>query len=148
MSLEAREKHPHVRGEDESILLCEEMPEETPPRAWGRRPTQYPCGFPGGNTPTCVGKTSGPLNLIHTNKKHPHVRGEDTFPDSADALAVETPPRAWGRRTCIFLISAQCGNTPTCVGKTRPADFFAGASEKHPHVRGEDLDNLVLLFNG
>ena len=30
------------------------------------------------------------------------------------------------------------GNTPTCVGKTRPAFVVTVRNWKHPHMRGED----------
>ena len=93
-----RGKHPHVRGEDDSVALSWPYVGETPPRAWGRRTEQAHrvCGRR--NTPTCVGKTREEKGV--------------TCPVS------ETPPRAWGRRfrTCPRKRSDR--NTPTCVGKT------------------------------
>ncbi len=50
-------KHPHVRGEDGSFYAGAHRPEETPPRAWGRRALLGLQGGKLGNTPTCVGKT-------------------------------------------------------------------------------------------
>ena len=34
------------------------------------------------------------------------------------------------------------GNTPTCVGKTRPAFVVTVRNWKHPHMRGEDLQQV------
>ena len=34
------------------------------------------------------------------------------------------------------------GNTPTCVGKTRPAFVVTVRNWKHPHMRGEDVLRL------
>ena len=93
-------KHPHVRGEDSRA----------------RRPGER---LPG-NTPTCVGKTqdAGAVPVVpaetpprawgrqrskqlepYKGRKHPHVRGEDRQHEYRDVVP--------------------CGNTPTCVGKTK-----------------------------
>ena len=50
-------KHPHVRGEDPIAAGGRHEPQETPPRAWGRRHTCRARLKRHGNTPTCVGKT-------------------------------------------------------------------------------------------
>ena len=50
-------KHPHVRGEDPSIVLPSVGFTETPPRAWGRHRLVVVQHGADGNTPTCVGKT-------------------------------------------------------------------------------------------
>ena len=90
------------------------------------------------NTPTCVGKTRVFPRLLSTDKKHPHVRGEDGKNHAAPKRGMETPPRAWGRRDPLCVGVPKIRNTPTCVGKTGKSQerFFMG--KKHPHVRGED----------
>ena len=70
--------------------------------------------------------------------KHPHVRGEDARHAHGRKTAAETPPRAWGRLRILVNNAAVDGNTPTCVGKTRPGIIDAKSGQKHPHVRGED----------
>ena len=50
-------KHPHGRGEDRRYGEIPELPGETPPRAWGRRPDRIHRRPEPGNTPTGVGKT-------------------------------------------------------------------------------------------
>ena len=90
------------------------------------------------NTPTCVGKTGVQDVEFPTQKKHPHVRGEDSALYVRNLRAMETPPRAWGRPPTFAGTAISSGNTPTCVGKTGEGPFFLHQKEKHPHVRGED----------
>ena len=73
----AKEKHPHVRGEDLGNKPGRELTVETPPRAWGRRWGFRMGGRGKRNTPTCVGKTRFPKWKPFVEQKHPHVRGED-----------------------------------------------------------------------
>ena len=113
-------KHPHVRGEDKLHRLLKLHRLETPPRAWGRlEPAQF-AHFVAGNTPTCVGKTSLGVAPGTYQEKHPHVRGEDAADNGRTDAQRETPPRAWGRQFQLGFADALDGNTPTCVGKTRP----------------------------
>ena len=94
-------KHPHVRGEDCAmskapnpsprntptcvgktcyLSFLTSRQEETPPRAWGRHTRKEPGLGDIGNTPTCVGKTRAHTVKRFFTRKHPHVRGEDAFP--------------------------------------------------------------------
>ena len=75
-------------------------------------------------------------NMI--DKKHPHVRGEDTGLIAEILDEEETPPRAWGRPKDVFEAAYLPRNTPTCVGKTNPLPPPSSKTQKHPHVRGED----------
>ena len=72
-----KRKHPHWRGEDFYAGILQPAGEETPPRAWGRRP-EYLGGFSTRrNTPTGVGKTFMLVSYTSRRGKHPHGRGED-----------------------------------------------------------------------
>ena len=51
-------KHPHMRGEDARKPPSATCGRETPPHAWGRPDHDDSRVSPGGNTPTCVGKTT------------------------------------------------------------------------------------------
>ena len=137
-----KKKHPHVRGEDLLALIAPRRCVETPPRAWGRL---YGAQSPKSNmrnTPTCVGKTAASTILHSNRRKHPHVRGEDVALRLAEYQNIETPPRAWGRRCRGGSDRADAGNTPTCVGKTSYQRVMIALREKHPHVRGEDENNV------
>ena len=72
-------KHPHVRGEDVYSDSDLAHNKETPPRAWGRLHTLHGKASYFRNTPTCVGKTGFHPSRTSYVKKHPHVRGEDTY---------------------------------------------------------------------
>ena len=113
---------------------------ETPPRAWGRQAQNGYYRERDGNTPTCVGKTVLPFLNIECPKKHPHVRGEDQGYVEPVNGGIETPPRAWGRQAVRDRLAPLGRNTPTCVGKTRLSQGLSSGMEKHPHVRGEDLN--------
>ena len=76
---------------------------------------------------------------FYREEKHPHVRGEDTLWRLETAMNLETPPRAWGRRSRRGCAHDPHGNTPTCVGKTRWSNSTHPRGKKHPHVRGEDI---------
>jgi len=53
----AKEKHPHVHGEDVDFVYNLGSAAETPPRAWGRLASSILQNGILGNTPTCMGKT-------------------------------------------------------------------------------------------
>ncbi len=61
----ARQKHPHVRGEDWYHGTRVASGLETPPRAWGRLAQITDERLAKRNTPTCVGKTlsAGPVSF-------------------------------------------------------------------------------------
>ena len=131
-------KHPHVRGEDRRSGVARSSCPETPPRAWGRLCNSRDSREIIGNTPTCVGKTNAVYVVVTQLEKHPHVRGEDFLYVKGSEQGMETPPRAWGRQRETVGGRWLCGNTPTCVGKTRLVYKLASLHRKHPHVRGED----------
>ena len=72
-----RQKHPHMRGEDSSIIMAGKSAVETPPHAWGRHIAPDLLVLDEGNTPTCVGKTQTSAHSSLAYWKHPHMRGED-----------------------------------------------------------------------
>ena len=135
-----RWKHPHVRGEDWEANPWVWVIEETPPRAWGRHCESVFDVVPAGNTPTCVGKTAMTCVRVSKKRKHPHVRGEDDFFAAGSCKSQETPPRAWGRPHPASARLPESRNTPTCVGKTSHSEGERPSCKKHPHVRGEDVN--------
>ena len=136
-------KHPHGRGEDAVNSEIVSLYPETPPRAWGR-PVDAGRVIPRkGNTPTGVGKTVRRRSSTTGVQKHPHGRGEDRSSLGMACATAETPPRAWGRRSTSPLGHTRRRNTPTGVGKTRPAASRRKPASKHPHGRGEDLAHAL-----
>ena len=141
-------KHPHGRGEDRSHWAANGSISETPPRAWGRRRGVFDGVRRGGNTPTGVGKTRSRYGPNRACRKHPHGRGEDRRPVSAQKRRCETPPRAWGRHAVDTARTGLGGNTPTGVGKTDDQSAHKSAAAKHPHGRGEDASVVALALDG
>ncbi len=92
------------------------------------------------NTPTGVGKTRSSKGRAGDLQKHPHGRGEDRPTVRTGLNELETPPRAWGRRTARSMRKSDYGNTPTGVGKTRAEAAPTLSAKKHPHGRGEDCN--------
>ncbi len=93
----AKEKHPHRRGEDRATRCASISAKETPPQAWGRLPAKHCLRPLGGNTPTGVGKTGFKAFNRGESEKHPHRRGEDLAMLTQTLFKPETPPQAWGR---------------------------------------------------
>ena len=138
-------KHPHERGEDVILRRLVADQEETPPRAWGRLFHFSDSVFEAGNTPTSVGKTILRHESGFVLEKHPHVRGEDLMMHLRRRGELETPPRAWGRRSYKQLVPVAVGTTPTSVGKTQKTPLRTNGTQNQPHERGEDI--LLCLFH-
>ena len=139
-------KHPHMRGEDNSLLGGFADETETPPHAWGRLRRAGGTDRLGRNTPTCVGKTARNRSPRGRTGKHPHMRGEDAVLGRRRPPRRETPPHAWGRPYAMHGNRVLFGNTPTCVGKTLLENGIQAREEKHPHMRGEDPERSLNFF--
>ena len=127
-----------MRGED---MLTEDTLGHwggSPPHAWGRR--RFRTGGRGliRFTPTCVGKTVEAGSSETSTSVHPHMRGEDAGADFTYEGDHGSPPHAWGRRYQPPWLSRSGRFTPTCVGKTWPAQYMRLLPAVHPHMRGED----------
>jgi len=110
--------HPHVCGENASILPSISTEGGSPPRVWGKLGISPISHVRIAITPTCVGKT--------------YVAG------MLAVLVPGSPPRVWGKLIFSSSSAARPRITPTCVGKTSLANFLLSASQDHPHVCGEN----------
>ncbi len=128
-----------MRGEDVVVNAASMKTVETPPRAWGGLQQSSRRFTAAGNTPTCVGRTAAIFSSSASDRKHPHVRGEDGNRLAEDDFSKETPPRAWGGLSAQLENVARVRNTPTCVGRTSRDELRHPCERKHPHVRGEDV---------
>ncbi len=150
--------HPHVRGDNFTLVLSEVTENGSPPRAWGQRQLLQPDIIRSRFTPTCVGTTgskdprsSGPKVHPHvrgdngcehgkqTNGTvHPHVRGDNYLVARRFRAPTGSPPRAWGQHHLHECNLADNRFTPTCVGTTLEGFLFLLNSSVHPHVRGDN----------
>ena len=87
-------------------------------------------------------------NTARKCEKHLHIRGENCPYRLASFAHVETPPHTW-RKFCsrTYRLFA-CRNTSTYVEKIFYQYVTSGISEKHLHIRGENLtivgrENLI-----
>ena len=92
-----------------------------------------------------MGKTAHRQPTAHLPWKHPHGRGEDPTLAHNILMDLETPPRAWGRRTLLQSNTHCLRNTPTGVGKTNGCNSSQSKAKKHPHGRGEDHRQPIQL---
>ena len=109
--------HPHVRGENGAVSCWRWPTRGSPPRAWGKCYKRVHVEHVHRFTPTCVGKINVHRGGVSIVAVHPHVRGENacTMPDRK--VKNGSPPRAWGKFSCVIIPAAQTRFTPTCVGK-------------------------------
>ena len=136
------QKHPCLRGEDDSSSDQNGTSSETPPLTRGRRPAQALHERALGNTPAYAGKTRNFHRPGDVVRKHPRLRGEDANRVVSRCGRPETPPLTRGRQALKRKEKDPSGNTPAYAGKT---DFLAeiGARlKKHPRLRGEDSNIL------
>ncbi len=114
--------HPHVRGDDMTQYTNHTQRTGSPPRAWGRLRTAPP------------GRCPWPV--------HPHVRGDDCLRVEKSHAPPGSPPRAWGRRRVDRRGQERRRFTPTCVGTTRASACASAPWPVHPHVRGDDGNQM------
>ena len=107
-----------MRGERSTLDSPAHAVIGSPPRVWGIRFRHSALLGPYRFTPTCVGNTVDMGHCFPPSKVHPHMRGEYHLATLKDALAVGSPPRAWGILSKDFIRDRETGITPTCVGNT------------------------------
>ncbi len=112
------------------------------PRAWGELAVEPQEDRRFRTIPTCVGRTSAAGAVGEFFPDHPHVRGENGGSPYYRATYTGPSPRAWGERRRLPG-ALKIGNTiPTCVGRTAGRWSCSPTTSDHPHVRGENLQEL------
>ena len=139
--------HPHVRGDDCGRTALARHHLGSPPRAWGRRMQSVAVGLVWRFTPTCVGTTVEPSPGVSAISVHPHVRGDDGAVHVVEAEVAGSPPRAWGRRHARIWSPRSHRFTPTCVGTTTCRWSALRHAPVHPHVRGDDVQNIYVIMH-
>ena len=92
-----------------------------------------------------MGKNGITRLVCEWNEKHPHGRGEEFYNSGHSEWVIETPPRAWGRIIWNSVINGETGNTPTGVGKNGVPIRKMAKGRKHPHGRGEEFVNMIVV---
>jgi len=133
-----RTVHPHGRGDDGGELTSPRTSSGSPPRAWGRRDSDFRKSASLRFTPTGVGTTPLRLYRLDVGKVHPHGRGDDLAGDYQWFAHFGSPPRAWGRPARQIPFDGGVRFTPTGVGTTNCCCEWALITPVHPHGRGDD----------
>src|SRR6516225_6507581 len=68
-----------------------------------------------------------------------HARGEHRLFVFGFAVALGSPPRAWGTRLVFLLLYDGIRFTPTRVGNTICQSRVRSSGPVHPHARGEHV---------
>ena len=83
----------------------------------------------------------------HSCAVHPHGRGENGIFKRSERTIDGSPPRAWGKRPNRSRRPTARRFTPTGVGKTLSKSSFPQIDAVHPHGRGENTCQDVLIFH-
>ena len=141
-SRRAFEKHPRIRGEN--LLLGD--PEfgdlETSPHTRGELVWRIPTEDAHGNIPAYAGRTGCPKNPARLRQKHPRIRGENTPQHLAGGRITETSPHTRGEHRRSVFMRARQGNIPAYAGRTDAKAEKTAQLEKHPRIRGENVEAL------
>jgi len=138
--------HPHVRGEQMSILNANANRAGSSPRAWGT--VQRVAGLIVDDRfiPTCVGNSEVGERQEYSSAVHPHVRGEQRRMARLRWKRPGSSPRAWGTDVEHDSGPAQGRFIPTCVGNRSIYLLYRCFSPVHPHVRGEQTADGNAFF--
>ena len=123
-------------------MISSKVPEAStagsPPHAWGQYDLTILGGLTERFTPTCVGTMPKEPDFSTLRPVHPHMRGDNPFPDAGDHVADGSPPHAWGqcRRWPTPFRSTRF--TPTCVGTIGSTASRWAWTPVHPHMRGDN----------
>ena len=140
--------HPHMRGENSTLPVGRCTFSGPSPHAWGKRLENYEHRTIQRTIPTCVGKTCQPLHSTAPAPDHPHMRGENSWEACKGNQHPGPSPHAWGKLSFQALKNTARRTIPTCVGKTRCTRHIPIPSPDHPHMRGENVRQIMFASPG
>jgi len=131
--------HPHTRGDNECASKQPEIPNGSPPHAWGQPDYLAPVRFVGRFTPTRVGTTRSARWGTGAAPVHPHTRGDNVYSFNNFISNLGSPPHAWGQLSAEVYKAIKTRFTPTRVGTTPTSFTFDALHTVHPHTRGDNV---------
>ena len=137
--------HPHACGDNWLFDFESELFTGSPPRVWGQPDIGRLCRRVVRFTPTRVGTTRVRARARATRSVHPHACGDNTNLRPSGPAANGSPPRVWGQRGLVCLISLIERFTPTRVGTTPPRCRRCPAHPVHPHACGDNVTAPITL---
>ena len=137
-TLDDAEEHPRGCGDDHNPVSIGMQAMGTPPRMRGRPRSSVRLPVRWRNTPADAGTTFGAPTTTRTTAEHPRGCGDDSVPNSVNALSIGTPPRMRGRRQPSWRHWPRPRNTPADAGTTRGRQGRHPAGPEHPRGCGDD----------
>ena len=117
------------------------------PRARGAPTAVLAVRHFGGIIPACAGSTVDHHAPKFWAGDHPRVRGEHSGGDLPTQSIMGSSPRARGALLAKPPSRMETGIIPACAGSTRSRRRRTGRRRDHPRVRGEHLENPVVIKN-
>ena len=139
---EIMRKHPRIRGENAAAAQRSRTALETSPHTRGELVWRIPTEDAHGNIPAYAGRTGCPKNPARLRQKHPRIRGENTPQHLAGGRITETSPHTRGEHRRSVFMRARQGNIPAYAGRTDAKAEKTAQLEKHPRIRGENVEAL------
>ena len=118
-------KHPRIRGENRLFI------------------TSYSSVLR--NIPAYAGRTYSRRSACRSCEKHPRIRGENSHESSTLSGQKETSPHTRGELIQDDPPVDRVRNIPAYAGRTSAGCREADAHGKHPRIRGENANILILL---
>ena len=139
---EIMRKHPRIRGENAAAAQRSRTALETSPHTRGEPVLSGEADELSRNIPAYAGRTGCPKNPARLRQKHPRIRGENTPQHLAGGRITETSPHTRGEHRRSVFMRARQGNIPAYAGRTDAKAEKTAQLEKHPRIRGENVEAL------
>ena len=136
------EKHPRIRGENAAAAQRSRTALETSPHTRGEPVLSGEADELSRNIPAYAGRTSSWVIPSLAIWKHPRIRGENWLPKESCTIAPETSPHTRGEHRRSVFMRARQGNIPAYAGRTDAKAEKTAQLEKHPRIRGENVEAL------
>ena len=137
-----RQKHPRIRGENHRDLRRGRFFLETSPHTRGEPSAAVSVLDRPGNIPAYAGRTIYGEDVNLDAEKHPRIRGENHLARLQVRNHAETSPHTRGERCCCATQPDSPGNIPAYAGRTDAKAEKTAQLEKHPRIRGENVEAL------
>ena len=136
------EKHPRIRGENHLARLQVRNHAETSPHTRGERCCCATQPDSPGNIPAYAGRTCFVRRSRRAFEKHPRIRGENLLLGDPEFGDLETSPHTRGELVWRIPTEDAHGNIPAYAGRTGCPKNPARLRQKHPRIRGENVEAL------
>ena len=139
---EIMRKHPRIRGENAAAAQRSRTALETSPHTRGEPVLSGEADELSRNIPAYAGRTSSWVIPSLAIWKHPRIRGENSSGGSQRRMHMETSPHTRGELVAQRILHDCARNIPAYAGRTDAKAEKTAQLEKHPRIRGENVEAL------